>query len=1123
MTEHGVHLHRAIRSSELIDGLAAVLSDHPLDPFHVEVIGVPTPGVERWLAQALSQRLGVAAGIEFPIVAPWLGRLWAEASADLVPGGAERDPWRTDRLTWTVLAELDRSRDEPWARALVAHLEADALGGRRYLVASRIAGLWHRYGRERPAMVTAWFAGDDVDANGDAVVPRQRWQPELWRRVRTRLAVASPAERIGHVVTTLETAPERVDLPERLSLFGLNRLDALDRALLQVLARHRTVHLWLAHPSPGRWQRAIEGDSEELWPLRGPYHQQRGRDGHRLVSTLGRDVIEFQHVLTHLESPLQVEAVTSAGTDAPATMLAALQQVLAEDRPPETPVMQHADGDTSLQVHSCHGPDRQVEVLREVICTLLADHTDLEPRDIIVMTPDLARFAPLVGAAFDVTGTMAAAPDGDALHPGRRLRIRIADQSLLQVNPLLGLVERLLGLVHGRFTASDLLDLCASPPVASRFRFSSDDLERIEELVRRSGVRWGLDLADRARFGLEGFAQNTVAAGLDRMLLGVAWSEADQQHLGVVLPLDEVESSDVDRVGRLAEFTDRLRRILGALAGPHTLTDWVAELQGVVDQLCAAEPGESWQTGHAWSVLQRLLPDASSDTGEAEDGRLLDLGDIRALLADELAGRPSRANFRTGSLTLSSLAPMRSVPHKVICLLGMDDQAFPRGRVVDGDDLLAAHPRVGDRDHRSEDRQLFLDAIMAAEQALVIVHTGHDPRTNAPRPPAIPVGELLDAVAELVVTADGSDVRDRIVVEHPLQPYDPRNFTSTAAVRSFDGTALAAARVAVAERTPVPPVFTRAATPSDSANHDGARTVGEVRLADLQRFFKHPAKAYARDRAGWIPPGDDEPADDAIPLSLDGLQKWQIGDRLLSGRLAGIDNDALVAAEWRRGTLPPKALGGAVMDRIVRDVDQTVGRAQTWREQARREIDLAVEGDGWSLTGTTTRVHGQRIVSVGYSWSDARQWQDVWWELLALTCTDPAVEWQGVAIGKNSDISLIGPVSESYARTVLADAIALRETGMTAPLPLPPKSAASYVRLLRRDCPVPDAVAKVRSEWDKESDELWTRFWGPRFDDLLTEPAISDEQRGPDADPTRFGTLARRIYLPLMSRRKEVR
>lgn len=1124
-----LHLHRAVRSSQLIDGLAALVSDEPLDPFTAEVVSVPTPGVERWLGQALSMRLGVAAGITFTPFARWMDQVWAEASAPLLPPGVEDDPWSLDHLTWTVLRVLDESAAESWAAPVNRHIgrltageDDGGTGGRRFLTARRLAGLFHRYHRERPAMVSAWLAGDDVDAVGGSLDRRHRWQAELWRRVRSTVAVPSPAERIDAVHELLVQHPERLDLPPRLSVFGLNRLDPIDRTVVQGLAARRDVHLWLAHPSPQRWQRVAARTVDELWPARASHHRTASADepadaGNPLLSQLGRDVVEFQHVVTHLAADVidHDHGSPSLGD----TVLGQLQHAIVTDRPPtDDPSTILAPDDRSLQVHSCHGPDRQVEVLREVVCGLLADRPDLEPRDIMIMCPDLLRFAPLVGAAFDLTGTASAHPD-QRLHPGRRLRIRIADQSLSQVNPVLAVLERVLDLVNARLTASDLIDVCASGPVATRFRFDADDLERLEHLIRSSGMRWGLDVGDRARFDLAAYPQNTVAAGLDRMLLGVARSEADHRHLGMVLPLDEVESSDVDLVGRLAELTERLAAVLESLTGPHPLSDWVSALHGAISMLTASEPGESWQVGHAWGCLQDLVD--AGRPGHDSEGALLDLGDLRTVVDEVLAGRPTRANFRTGSLTLSSLAPMRSVPHKVICLLGMDDQAFPRGHTRDGDDLLAVEPRVGDRDRRSEDRQLLLDAVMAAEDTVVVIHSGRDPRTNTPRPAAVPIGELLDTVATLVRTADGGDVRSQLVVDHPLQPYDARNFAPGAAVRAFDRAGLAGARAASEPRTPAPPVFSRTPLPPPAAPSGGDRTE-PIDLADLQSFYKHPVRAFLRERGRWFAPPEDDDDLDALPLELDGLEKWQIGDRILAARRSGVDEATLAAAEWRRGQLPPKRLGSRVLDAVLDDVDQIHTMAQRWRGQPRREVDLRVEGDGWALTGTSTEVHGQTLVSVGFSRPGPAQWLAAWWELLALTGTEPEVPWRAVIIGRGSKVATLGPVSPGFASTVLADALELRATGLLAPLPLPPKTAGSY--LLARQRYEPDrALDRIAKDWRFERDKLWEQFWEADLADLTADPAIDAERRGGVAEPSRFGTLAQRVFQPLLHRSEGIR
>ena len=49
---------------------------------------------------------------------------------------------------------------------------------------------------------------------------------------------------------------------------------------------------------------------------------------------------------------------------------------------------------------------------------------------------------------------------------------------------------------------------------------------------------------------------------------------------------------------------------------------------------------------------------------------------------------------------MCTLVPMRSVPHRVVCLMGLDDGVFPRQTALDGDDRVLADPHVGDRDER---------------------------------------------------------------------------------------------------------------------------------------------------------------------------------------------------------------------------------------------------------------------------------------------------------------------------------------------------------------------------------------------------------------------------------------
>ena len=751
-----LHLHRAERADTLADALADVLAVPLDDPFAAEVVAVPARGMERWLAQRLAHRLGRSAvgqdGICAHVAFPAPAEVVAEAVGAATGTGPDDDPWHPARAVWPLLEAIDEGAGQPWCAPLQAHLA----GARsRFAAAAHLAGLFAAYALHRPALLAAWRAGDD-----GGTPPDLTWQAELWRRLRARIAAPDPAERLAAALTVLDTDPGRADLPSRLSLFGPTRLPADHLAVLAALARHRDVHLWLPHPSPALWA-AIHrsGGSTSGIPTRRA-DPTAALPRHPLLASLGRDVRELQLRLATLPDAVDHH---HAGLDAPpSTLLGRLQRDLRDDRVPAADHVLAAE-DRSIQVHACHGPHRQVEVLREVVVGLLAADPTLEPRDVLVACPDVETFAPLVSAVFGLDA------EGDC-HPGHRLAVRLADRALRQINPLLDVVATLLELADARLSASEVLDLLASGPVRRRFALDVDDVARLRDLVARAGVRWGLDAAHRRPYRLEGYPQNTWAAGLDRLLLGVAMEGG--AWLGTALPCDEVESGDVERIGRLAEFVDRLAAALAALAGPQPLATWVTALTDALDALTATTAADAWQTGQA----RAELTDAAHAAGPQASAVPLTLADVRGLLAGRLRGRPGRANFRTGTLTVATMVPMRSVPHRVVCLLGLDDGVFPRAGVDDGDDVLARDPLVGERDPRSEDRQLLLDALCAATEHLVVLYTGADPRTGARRPPAVPLGELLDAVA---ATA-GAEARARVVVRHPLQPFDARNFTAGA-------------------------------------------------------------------------------------------------------------------------------------------------------------------------------------------------------------------------------------------------------------------------------------------------------------------------------------------------------
>lgn len=1093
-----LHIHRAERTDVLADGLGNLLATPLPDPFAEELVVVPARGVERWLSQRLSHRLGCGTGAD-GVCAGVLFRSPASLIAEIA-GTREDDPWSPEAMTWPLLEVIDATLDEPWCATLAAHLgrfspsesERELRQGRRYAVARRLAGLFASYARQRPELSAGWLSGDEDGLDADL-----SWQPELWRRLVAEMGIDPP--HVRHAETVAQLRDSGCALPRRVSLFGYTRLSRTDIELIEALAVRHDVHLWLPHPSADLW--------DVLAGLTGVIPRQSDtshRDvRHPLLATLGRDLRELQRSLPRMEAGPGTTDEFLTGEARPATLLGWLQSDIAANAVRPRGRSLRPD-DRSVQVHSCHGPARQVDVLREVVLGLLADDETLEPRDILVMCPDIETYAPLIAADFGLGEVVPGA------HPAHQLRVRLADRSLIQTNPLLAVASQLLELADGRVTASAVLNLLQSDPVRYRFGFTDDDLDDITDWVRESNIRWGFDKDHRAPYGL-GFVHHTWRFGLDRILAGVALSEDSEAWIDATLPLDDVGSNRVDLAGRLCEFVERLQKTADSLTGTRPLTQWMTALIAGIESLTRVDDGDAWQ----FSQVEREFNDILARAGARAETSLR-LSDIHQLLRRHLAGRPTRANFRTGTLTVCTMEPMRSVPHRVVCLVGLDDAVFPRIGAVDGDDVLARDPRTGERDIRSEDRQLLLDAVCAATETLVITYTGSNEYTGHERPPAVPLAELIDAL-DLTIELP---VRDRVITQHPLQPFDIRNVTPGAVVRSdpgrpftFDATALRAAAAAGGEREPRPRFAAALPAPPEP---------GDVSLAELVAFFKDPVKGFFR-ALDYTLPADVEGVADAIPVDINALEEWTVGDRMLTDILGGMTPDRALNTEWCRGTLPPGQIGWRTARKIRDRAAQLAAEALGFRSAPPRAVDVDIDlGAGRCLTGTVSPLFGDQLVEATYSKLGAKHLLASWIPLLALSAHDPDRDFSAVCIGRRKKGD--GTRREVLTRPavpavdLLRDLVAIYDAGRREPIPLPIKTSYAWAEARTGGG---DPVYAAGYHWrskdtfpGEDKHPPHARVWGSgaALSELLEPVRPGEEYPGED---TRLGAYAARLWRPL--------
>ncbi len=1057
-----LYLHRSERADGLLVPLADILAEPLDDPFAAEFICVPTRGIERWISQGLACHLGTSSGnsdgISANIQFPPPGALVAEIVSRASGRDPKTDPWFNGRSLWALLDAIDANMAADWMALVADQINVSEQRGVRNRVSTAryIADLFTRYSELRPEMVQSWARGGAGSSGAEVLPERLAWQPRLWREMRERLGTPSPPEMAAQVCAKIAGGEAELELPERISAFGLTRISASQLKILRAVSVKRDVHLFLLHPSPQMW------DAVNILPTLHHGIPARSNDQSRvaalnpLLASWARDTREMQVVLTSGDRQVASQQVASQQdihhpipepSNEKPTLLQRLQaDVYANTSPPSSPDANHHDDrpewdpdtDNSVQVHACHGPGRQVEVLRDVILDLLDSDPTLEPRDVIVMCPDVDTFAPLIHATFGATP---------------QLRVRLADRALNQSNPLLAAVVELLAVIDSQASASQVTSLMGAAPVRERFGFADDDLARIHDWVANSGIRWGLDEAHRDIWHVPGVEANTWRAGLDRILLGVAMADQDLRMVGSVRPLDDVNSNDITLIGYLTEFVTRLATSIESLREPMTLNHGLMCLITSVDALMLAKGRDAWQR----EELQRIIDELAPEDGEGVGEMRMSFAELRDLLTDQMIGRPTRANFRTGHITVATLMPMRSVPHRVVCLLGLDDGTFPRTSRRSGDDLTQEQPRVGDHDGRGEDRQLLLDALLAATDTLVATYSGRDERSNAVKQPAVPLAELLTVIGQTVkVTGERG-----VVTEHPLQSFDVRNFIkgSLVARRSFsyDGAAFKGALASTEPKQPAPPFL------------DGpiaAQLGSDIDLDALVAFVEHPVKAFVSQQLGINLADYDKPLVDKLDISMDGLKEWGAGQHLVealtsSGTAPVLGEEGLkwYLAEIASGQYPPGDIVVAKMRGLYKPAAVVATATRLTRGKhpgVSMPVRTQLPDDRWVI-GSVAGVYDNQLIETTFSRLEKKSPKGLarakvristWVRLLAVAASYPDQQFSARIIGRDvsgQNALMFDLCPPGDPGQELAQIVDLYERNSVMPLPLFADTSHAYV------------------------------------------------------------------------------
>lgn len=1069
---------------ETLGELATTLLAQPQrDPLAPAQVVVPSQGMGRWLTLELARKQGIAMQVEMQLPARFVWELARQVLGQL----PEQSAFAPATLAWRLYDWLCEPANLERAPRLAQYLE----GGderRRLSLATKIADVFDQYLLYRDDWLAAWERGERLDLGAD-----EDWQALLWHEL-TADGHPHRARLLEELLRRLYTGEPIPGLPERLLVFGISSLPPHHLRVLDGLARHIDVVICALNPCREAW-----GDIRDIRELaRQPAGT--GPDdwyldvGHPLLASLGkqgRDFFDSLFALGGNETGLYSDDADLRDD----SLLHALQNDILRlrTRTPEERLALRAD-DRSLEVHIAHSPLREVEILHDQLLARFAADPGLTPDQVVVLTPDIERYAPYIEAVF--------APREGA----PRIPYSLADRSLRAEIPLIEAFLDLLALPDSRFTAEDILGWLEQPAIAIRAGIEDEDLPLLRDWLREAGVRWGRDADHRAGLGLPADAAFTWRQGLDRLLLGFAAPPRLAGHaaplLGDSWPLDALEGARGQLLGRLAGFVQRLAALAQDLARPRPLADWAETLQGLIDTLF-----DERSAGETLLLLSKACA-ALREQGEAAGiARPLELALVRQQLAAALEQGSGASGFLTGAVTFCTMVPMRSLPFRLVCLLGLDDGALPRRTPAAGFDLIARHPRRGDRARRLDDRYLLLETLLSARDALYLSYVGRNPRDNAVLPPSVLVSEILEAVDLTAVQPDSAlQASAGLTVAHPLQPFAPGNFEGGRRA------GFAAPWFRAAQRLAAPPQPASAAFTVRLPEPDDDWLTLEPSL--LLQCFRHPARFLLEQRLGLRLPDAEEALAGDEPFALEGPAWRGLRQLALEAVERGWSEEEERRVARAAGWLPTGELGQALWGKLRGPVRAFAPRLFEARPDETPQpllVDVRLAGvrvHGW-LDGVTSHgLFGWRLNRLG-EWDLAPFWLR---HLLLNLAAGDGIRRESLLLSPDGDWQL-GPLQDAAA--LLEPWLAAYREAICQPLPLLTKSSHAFANGLRkpgRGEPLDTARKRARAAWEGTD-------FGPAGE--CRDPWYALAFR--DADPLgeRFEQLAEALLGPAMDALKQ--
>ncbi|WP_198265052.1 exodeoxyribonuclease V subunit gamma [sulfur-oxidizing endosymbiont of Gigantopelta aegis] len=906
----------------LLDRVMQTGSNHNI--LSEEIILVQSQGMQHWLNLKLAETRGISMNLSFSLpMAFFWNQIRAILGKDQVP---EQSSYTREVLSWRIhdLLASEAMVNNPLCQEASQYWmaknnapnknthggQSEASQDKRYQLACQLADLFEQYQIFRPDWLMAWQKGD---------LGQGGWQAFLWQ-----LLIAQdpqhPVQLLRQAITSLKNKSQACHLPERISLFGINTLPQIWLEFLSELGEHTQVHFFHLNPCVEYWgdlktDKAQAKEHFYRWLKSSDYAQlsherspaldeQDTISTNPILANLGSQGKDFLYLLqdhTSLEIPIYESPEDLAlETGEQLTLLQSIQTDILNLNDARNTEMSASTAlsfknDDSICIASAHSALREIQALHDWLLHQINNDKELTPKDILVMCPNVENYAPYVDAVF-------AHAWNDWSEQVPPLPCSIADRTLKDSEPLVQAFSDLLDLPDSRFQVSQLLAYLRLPALQDKFSLTEADLNLLERWLKSAAIHWGLDASHKQQV-LENKDSNdkfTWKYGLERLLLGFAHADQALIYQDKLL-LPDVEGDEALLLGRYFELLEQLQYCARELQTARSAKDWQQFLLQIKDSLFSNISDDN----NAQQIITQAIDDLGEYTNHAHYKQRIPLSIIRDFLSSHFSQAEPGRQFMAGQVTFCSMVPMRSVPFKIIAVLGLNDGEFPRQRQAMSFDLMAVEPpRKGDRSRRGDDRYLFLEAIISCRDKLYLSYQGHDIKTNNQREPSLVLNELSNYLTK----GYGWESSER-QLNVPLQAFNTANYQGQ--WQSFSKQWL------------------KLSEPGELRNNlievnDYSTADTQINAEQLVRFFDNPCKQFAQQRLGLF---FDEQAsvipEDSEPFVSNNLVRYTIQEEIISTALAtSLNADAI------EGVMQSHRLDGQLPD-----TPNTEQELEQWQQQ----------------------------------------------------------------------------------------------------------------------------------------------------------------------------------------------